>query len=91
MDFGHLRSGDPSCRSSQPAKSGVGNRGLRIVGVVADAVHLDADDVRPVTGRIGGHGFELFVWPPGRLSVAVSFGIQEQGTCAELAVRSRER
>jgi hypothetical protein len=33
--------------------------------VVADAVHLDAGVVRPVTCRIGGHRFERFVWPPG--------------------------
>jgi hypothetical protein len=35
------------------------------VDLVADAVHLDAGDVRPVTGRIGGHRFERFVGPPG--------------------------
>ena len=35
------------------------------LGVVADAVHLDAGEVRPVTGRIGGDRFERFVGPPG--------------------------
>jgi hypothetical protein len=35
------------------------------VGVVADAAHLGAGGVRPVTGRIGGHRFERFVGPPG--------------------------
>jgi hypothetical protein len=34
------------------------------IGVVADAAHLDAGDVRPVTGRIGGHRFERIVGPP---------------------------
>jgi hypothetical protein len=33
--------------------------------MVADAAHLGAGAVRPVTGRINGHRFELFVWPPG--------------------------
>jgi hypothetical protein len=33
--------------------------------VVADADHRDAGAVRPVTGRIGGHRSERFVWPPG--------------------------
>jgi hypothetical protein len=33
--------------------------------VVADADHLDAGEVPPVTGRINGHRFERFVWPPG--------------------------
>jgi hypothetical protein len=33
--------------------------------MVADAVHLVAGDVRPVSGRIGGHRFERFVGPPG--------------------------
>jgi len=65
MELGHLRSGDPLCRSSRPAGTGVDGPGLRVVGVVADAVHLDVGDVHPVTGRIGGHRFELFVWPPG--------------------------
>jgi hypothetical protein len=40
------------------AEVAVGRRG-------ADAAHLSAGDVRPVTGRIGGHRFERFVWPPG--------------------------
>ena len=31
---------------------------------VADAAHLDAAAVRPMTGRIGGHRFERFVRPP---------------------------
>ena len=26
---------------------------------------VDDGEVRPVTGRINGHRFELFVWPPG--------------------------
>jgi hypothetical protein len=33
--------------------------------LVAGAAHLDAGAVRAVTGRIGGHGFERFVGPPG--------------------------
>jgi hypothetical protein len=33
--------------------------------MVAGADRPDACDVRPVTGRIGGHRFEVFVWPPG--------------------------
>jgi hypothetical protein len=33
--------------------------------VVVDAVHLDAVEVRPVTGRIGGNRFERFFGPPG--------------------------
>jgi hypothetical protein len=33
--------------------------------VVANASHLDAGEVRPLTGRIGGHRFERFVGPPG--------------------------
>ena len=37
----------------------------RWVGVVGDADHLAAGDVRPVMGRIGGHRLERFVWPPG--------------------------
>jgi hypothetical protein len=36
------------------------------IGVVADAAHLGAGDVRPVTGQIGRHLFERFVWPPGQ-------------------------
>jgi hypothetical protein len=31
--------------------------------MVADAAHLGAGDVRPVTGRIGGQRFERFAWP----------------------------
>jgi hypothetical protein len=33
--------------------------------MVADAAHLNAGEVRPVTGRIGGHLLERFVGPPG--------------------------
>jgi hypothetical protein len=33
--------------------------------VVADADHLEAGEVRPVVGRVGGHRFERFVGPPG--------------------------
>jgi hypothetical protein len=33
--------------------------------LIADAAHLDASGVRPVTGRIGGRRFERFVGPPG--------------------------
>jgi hypothetical protein len=43
----------------------VSRSGLRVVGVVADAAQVDPGVVRPLTGRIGGHRFELFVWPPG--------------------------
>jgi hypothetical protein len=32
---------------------------------MADAAHVDAGAQRPVTGRINGHRFERFVWPPG--------------------------
>ena len=32
--------------------------------MVVDAAYLDAGDVRPVTGRIGGHRFERIVGPP---------------------------
>jgi hypothetical protein len=32
---------------------------------MADAARLDAGAVRSVTGRINGHRFERFVWPPG--------------------------
>lgn len=32
---------------------------------MADATHLDAGGVRPVTGPIGGYRFERFVGPPG--------------------------
>jgi hypothetical protein len=41
-----------------------GPRSLSVV-VVADAVHLDAGEERSVTGRIGGHRLERFIWPPG--------------------------
>jgi hypothetical protein len=43
---------------------GAGRLGL-LFDLVADAADLDAGEVRPVTGRIGGHRFERFVWPPG--------------------------
>jgi hypothetical protein len=36
-----------------------------VVGVVADAVRLNAGEVRPVTGRINGPRLERFVGPPG--------------------------
>jgi hypothetical protein len=32
---------------------------------MANAGHLAAGAVRPVTGRMGGHWFERFVVPPG--------------------------
>jgi hypothetical protein len=48
-----------------PVRTGPGGSVLRIAGVAGDAADLAAGDPRPVTGRIGGHRFELFVWPPG--------------------------
>ena len=47
---------------------------------VADAAHLGAADVRPATGRIGGHRFERFVRPPGPLP-ADPEAIQTEGEC----------
>jgi hypothetical protein len=38
---------------------------LRVIGEGTDEAPT-AGVVRPVTGRIGGHRFELYVWPPGR-------------------------
>jgi hypothetical protein len=47
---------------------------------VADAAHLDAADVLPATGRIGGYRFERFVRPPGP-PPADSEEIQTDGGC----------
>ena len=48
--------------------------------MVADAAHLNAGEVRPVTGRIGGHRFEWFVWPPGP-AAADREAIRTDGGC----------
>ena len=48
--------------------------------MVVDAAYLDAGDVRPVTGRIGGHLFERFVGPPGP-ATADPEAIRTDGGC----------
>jgi hypothetical protein len=48
--------------------------------VVADADHLEAGAVRPVTGQNGGHRFERFVGPPG-LVPADPEAIRAEGWC----------
>jgi hypothetical protein len=42
---------------------GAGGLVLRVIGDAAGEDHVVVE-VRPVTGRIGGHRFELSVWPP---------------------------
>ena len=50
------------------------------IGLVADAAHLEVGEVRPMTGRIGGHRFERFVSPPGPRP-ADPEAIQTDGGC----------
>src|SRR5262249_3154950 len=49
-----------------PRRCGTGawSGAARVVGLLAVEARA-AGAVRPVTGRIGGHRFERFVWPPG--------------------------
>jgi hypothetical protein len=51
---------------------------------MADADHLEAGEVRAVTGRIGGHWFERFVGPPGP-AVADPGLMRTDGGCWHLA------
>jgi hypothetical protein len=57
-------------RAPGPRSRGGPELRLSVVGGAADAVPVSVDGgsggaPKPVTGRIGGHRFELTVWPPG--------------------------
>src|SRR5262249_55424210 len=58
----------------------IGGPRSRSVGEMADAVHLDAGEVRAVAGRIGGHWFERLVGPAGP-AVADPEAIRMDGGC----------
>ena len=56
--------GDARRIGRPPGRSRRGGCGF-LIHLVADATHPDADGLRPVIGRIGGHRLERFVGPPG--------------------------